>query len=414
MSSWNHCVIQSTFRTSLLSPSLIEAHLLYEANHSIMASTGGRRALRSASRQTTTSSGNAASTTSGGQRQPISTSRSISRSSRASPSTRSRCSTEGGVALSSSTGWTEATSNTSVSSVERPKTDLEGTNPVSRTHRSLTSTHAEKSSDLSGDAWVTEQILSKLKRHVTHLFDTFCIVDLQSYGHPTVATSTDLLSTGCSVEAEPHFIHGEWLGKSWQITSEEYGDGRHKYRVTLGGDLHDPMYEPSKAQKRFYGHLDLTNLVRAVRRSQGDVRTSEDPPPDIWLALAIEEMDALGIRIRRRPKPGVSKRVFRKDQLDLAMDLIRGIHKDYFVLEPCNDEDACEITYTSPSLLESYGSGSQPADLFELLEHIRTGKKFYCDVTWDGPKIAYCIPMKGQYVNCWLCFLVDINLLAIW
>jgi len=244
-----------------------------------------------------------------------------------------------------------------------------------------------------------------------------------------VATSTDLFSIEGLVECKPHFIHGEllycgtlqgpgesclWPGQSWQITAEQYGDGRYKYRVTLAGDLHDTTGDPFTARQRFYGHLDLTGLVNAVRASEGDVRTSEDPPPDIWLAMAIEEMDALGIRIPRRPKPGISRRVSRKNQLDLAMDLIRYIYKDYFVLEASDIEKVYHISHVSPSLLEPDNSASLPPDLSPLTDHLETGDRFQCHVAWGGSKVAYCLPTKGQYRDCWLCFLVEDTLPSIW
>lgn len=372
-----------------------------------MASTGGCHALRSTSVLCTASQvGHVASHM---QRRTFGHkakqgSRSSSKSSHTS-SARSQPSHSN--SDRSSSDITEATSTTSNKSPEKLDTDPEDSNFISKSRAPVYLDSVEASSDISRDAWVREQILLKLRKHVSHLLETFCIVDLQAYGAPTLATSRDLLPTEEYVECKPHFIHSKYLGQSSQITAERYGDGRQKYRVILAGDLHDPMYEYSTAGQRFYGHLDLTNLVNAVRASQGDVRTSEDPPPDIFLAMAIEEMDALGFRIRRRPKPGMSKRVSRKDQLDLAMDLICYIHKDYFVLESSDIEKVYRIAQVSPSLLEPNSSASQPPDLSPLVNHLARGEKFHCDVAWAGSKVAYCLPMKGQYRDCWLCFLVD-------
>lgn len=244
--------------------------------------------------------------------------------------------------------------------------------------------------------------------------EKFSIVDLQAHGAATLATSKDMLPTEGTVECKPHFIHSEYPGQSSQITAERYRDGRQTYRVILAGDLHDPKYDSFETGQRFYAHLDLTALVNAVRASQGDVRTSENPPPDIFLAMAIEEMDAMGFRIRRRPKPGMSKRVSRKNQLDLAMDLLRYIHKDYFVLESSDIEEVYHIAQVSPSLLEPNTSGSQPPDLSQLIDHLARGEKFHCDVAWGGSKVAYCLPMNGHYRDSWLCFLVNETLPAIW
>jgi len=379
-----------------------------------MASTGGRHALRSTSAQSTASPvGHVASHMQGGTfgHKAKHGGRSSSKSTCTS-SARSRLSLDS--SDRSSSEITEATSTTSNKSMEKLDTDSKDSNFVSKSRVPAHLNSVETSSDISRDAWVREQILLKLKKHVTHLLETFCIVDLQTYGAPTLATSKDLLPTEGIVDCKPHFVHSEYPGQSSQITAERYGDGQQKYRVILAGDLHDPTYDSSIAGQRFYGHLDLTHLVNAVRASQGDVRTSEDPPPDIFLAIAIEEMDALGFRIRRRPKPGMSKRVSRKNMLDLAMDLIRYIHKDYFVLESSDIEEVYHIAQVSPSLLDPNSSASQPPDLSPLIDHLARGEKFHCDVAWAGSKVAYCLPMKGQYRDCWLCFLVDGILPAIW
>lgn len=378
-----------------------------------MASTGGRHAFESTSAQFTASPvGYVASHMQGGTfgRKPKQGSRSSSKSSRTS-SARSQPSQSS--SDRSSTEITEATSTTTNESTKKLDTDSKKSNFATKFPTPVHLNSVETSSDIGKDAWVREQILLKLKKHVTHLLETFCIVDLQAYGAPTLATSRDLLPTEGFVECKPHFIHSEYLGQSSQITAERYGDGRQKYCVIVAGDLHDPTYDFSIAGQRFYGHLDLTDLVNAVRASQGDVRTSEDPPPDLFLAIAIEEMDALGFRIRRRPKPGMSKRVSRKSQLDLAMDLIRYIHKDYFVLESSDVEKVYHIAQVSPSLLEPNNSASQPPDLSPLINHLARREKFHCDVAWAGSKVAYCLPMKGQYRDCWLCFLVDGTLPAI-
>lgn len=309
---------------------------------------------------------------------------------------------------------TEASSTTTGYFFRKPDTDLKDSNFAAKSRAPVHLDFVETSNDISKDAWVREQILLKLKKHVTHLLEKFSIVDLQVYGAPTLATSRHLHPSEQFVDCKPHFVHSEYPGQSSQITAEGYDSGPQKYRIILAGDLYDPTNDCSMAGQRFYAHLDVTDLVNAIRTSQGDVRTSEDPPPDIWLAIAIEEMDAMGFRIRRRPKPGMSKRVSRKDQLDLAMDLIRHIHKDYFVLELSDIEGIYHIAQVSPSLLQPNGSASQPPDLSPLTDYLAKGEKFQCDVAWGGSKVAYCIPMKGQYCDSWLCFLVDDILPAIW
>ena len=320
--------------------------------------------------------------------------------------------------LSSSNSTSRATSDTTLtshSSIEKPNSKTSRVNAELKPQRSKSLTPPSLS-DLSKDPIVAEQILLKLKSHIPHLLQTFCILDLQSYGNPIVAKSTDLLPKDApTIPDIPHFIHGEYLGQSWQITSEKFGDNRHKYRLTISGDLHDPSHTPHEAQQRFYGHLDLTELVNAVRRSQGDVCTSEDPEPDIWLTLAIEELEAKGtLDVRRPPKRGVAHKVSRKDQLDLAMELIRSIHQDYFILQRSDVAGAYNISLVSPSLLEGDGLASEAHHLSAMTTYLKKGERFCYEASWGGARTIYCIPIVGQCESYWLCFVVGNELPAVW
>lgn len=216
------------------------------------------------------------------------------------------------------------------------------------------------------------------------------------------------------LHTKQNYIHGEYLEKPWLITAEKYGDGRFMTRLTVSGELHDPSDDPKVPKQRFYGHLELSDLVNMVRRSKDDVWTAEDPPPDIWFALAVEEMDAKGIHVHRRPRPGKSYKVSRKDQLDLAMELLRYIHRDYFFLKPSEVADVHDISLVSPSLLKWDRAGSQPHDLSSMTAYLAKGAKFSCKIIWKEPVTVYCIPMAGEGFQGWLCFLVDSALPTIW
>ena len=389
-----------------------------------MVSTGGRRTLKRTSVKITTSQAEdvmiltRTADTLDGALPKTQLSRHDSRASsirRGAPSPVDRSSS-----LSSSNDTSRATSNTTLtshSSIEEPKSKLSSVNAKVEPQRS--NPHNPPTlSDLSKDPLVAEQILLKLKSHIPHLLQTFCILDLQSYGNPIIAKSTDLLPKDAPIIPNniPHFIHGEYLGQSWQITAEKFGDDRRKYRLTISGDLHDPSHNAHEAQQRFYGHLDLTELVNAVRRSQGDVCTSEDPEPDIWLTLAFEELEkAKGTLVRRPPRRGVAHKVSRKDQLDLAMELIRSIHRDYFILQASDVAGVYDITFVSPSLLERDSLAPEAHRLSAMTAYLKKGERFCYEAGWGGgARTVYCIPIAGQCGSCWLCFLVGNELPAVW
>ena len=383
--------------------------------HRTMASTGGRRTLKRTSARVVSSfvEDIVSPMSIGGIRNNPGpdTHANTNDSSASSDCRKSQTSVTG--SLNHTTGTRSDTTLTSYNSITKSTPHSKDISTSLRPQRSGSFTTVEALNDLSRDSLVKEQVLLKLKRHVPHLLESFCIVDLESDGNPVVATSTDLLPAGGPVHGKPRFLHGEWLGQSWQITAERYGS-RQKYHITISGDLYDPTGDRSRASQRFFGHLELTDLVDAVRHSKGDVWTSEDPPPDVWLEIALEEMDARGMRVRRRPKRGTSKNVSRKDQLDLAMDLVRYIHKDYFVLGSSDVAGVYHIAHVSPSLLQPENSTSQPPDFSAMTAYLAKGEKYCCEIAWGSSRIAYCLPMTGQQLHGWLCFLVEDTLPPIW
>ena len=262
---------------------------------------------------------------------------------------------------------------------------------------------------------VPGQILLKLKKHVPRLLKSFCIVDMQLYTKPVIALSEDLLpKEDASVQGLPEFINGEYFGEAWRIQSKKVG-GRQAHRLVVSGDLIEPTGDPHVVVECFFAILELTPLVDAVRYSQGDVWSSEGPEIDIWYAIYLEDMDAAGEKVGYRPPKQEVRKVSRKDQLDIAEDMIRIIHKDYFVLRPSSVAEAVyKITCFSPSLLDTGIAAILPPD-FSSLSHLLTRRqKFRCEIEWGSVRTLYCLPMCGRETDCWLCFLLDIDLPEVW
>ena len=257
---------------------------------------------------------------------------------------------------------------------------------------------------------VPAQILLKMKEHIPRLLQSFCIVNMQHHTKPVVALSEDLLpNDSSSMQGLPDSTNGEYFGQTWTIQSKKIG-GRQAYRLVVSGDLIDPTSSSLAATQCFFAILQLTPLIDAVRYSQDNVWRLEGPEPDIWYAIYLEDMDAAGEKVRYRPPKQEVKKVSRKEQLDIAEDMIRLIHKDYFVLRPSSVASGiCEIAAVSPSLL-----ATPPPDLSSLSYLLTKGQQFRCEIVWGTVRTLYCIPMADREVDCWLCFLLEKDLPDVW
>ncbi|KAL8824951.1 MAG: hypothetical protein Q9191_004708 [Dirinaria sp. TL-2023a] len=262
---------------------------------------------------------------------------------------------------------------------------------------------------------VPAQILLKLKKHVPQLLQSFCIVDMQQYTKPVVALTEDLLpKEDASMQGMPEFTNGEYFGEVWTIQSKKVG-GRRVHHLVVSGGLIDPTGDPHAVIQCFFAILELTALVDAVRYSQCDVWSLEGPKTDIWYAVYLEDMDAAGSPVGYRPPKQEVRKVSRKDQLDIAEDLIRRIHKDYFVLQPSSVADeSYQITGFSPSLLDMDIAAIPPPDFSRLSHLLKEGRKFHCEIVWGSVRRLHCLPMSGRESNCWLCFFLDRDLPAVW
>lgn len=99
---------------------------------------------------------------------------------------------------------------------------------------------------------------------------------------------------------------------------------------------------------------------------------------DIWYAIYLEDMDAAGPPVEYRPPKQKVRKVSGKDQLDIAEDLIRRIHKDYCILQqPSVAEGIYQITGFSPSLLDIDIAAIPPPDFSGLAHLLTKGQRFH-------------------------------------
>lgn len=160
------------------------------------------------------------------------------------------------------------------------------------------------------------------------------------------------------------------------------------YRVVVSGDLLHPLSDTTAPKQRFFANLELTPLVEAVRRSEGDV----------W-----------------RFDGQKAKKVHRPEQLDMAMDVVRLIHRDYFVLQP-SDDGVYDVVLLSPSLMVVDSEVLATLSFAGVTPRLAQGGRFHCEITWRVKRRLYCLPLcgSGAVVESWLCFLLDLDLPLVW
>ena len=277
------------------------------------------------------------------------------------------------------------------------------------------------------------QLLHLLVKDIPDLLGTFAIVKAQHLGPSFQVRASEGTSGHRNLAAkEP---------QPWQIKTERHGKDTN-YLLTVTGDLLCREGESPRSTHRFVGQLDITRFVDCFLKP--DIppnRNSKMYTPDVWLVLAYEEMDAKGIRRHTKDPRGrngqaddTQARVFRAKthartrpiedsdipELDLAVKVLKSIHSWYFVITLSDDAKTCAITHLSPSLLREDLQSVLDPELFCMvarLRPLRKGTRFMTKVCWTAPGCPdnlYCIPMFGQQLDCWLCFLVDPEMPMLW
>ena len=272
----------------------------------------------------------------------------------------------------------------------------------------------------TGEAYVSvrDQIAWDLGRCVPQILKMFYIVDLQFIGHPISVASKDLVPRYSLCPDEAHFFNEEYIDQPWQIQVSSYF-GQEKISIVLQGDLYPVSTFQNGATHRFIAAVDLTEFVESVRSSEDDIWVSRAQSPDIWLNLALEEMRINGLNIEDPPIRYTSHRKRnmsnKKKWLDLAMDLIKDIYQDYFILGLSDTtEGVYEITHVSQSIVDLDEQTKKPPDLTPLAAGLAHGRCFSSEIVWGETGRVYCIPMFGPELNCWLCFIVDGSLPLLW
>ena len=264
-----------------------------------------------------------------------------------------------------------------------------------------------------------ERIISAIViDHVLQLLSSFCILDLQISGHPIRVTSLDLLPQDSVAEDDALFLDDTDIANPWEIKTICSRNGQ-AHHVVIEGDLIDVSGDLPCASHRFTGQLDVTTLISIIELEHGSDESEEDI--DVWLEIAYEEMDRLGIR-RRQREVAQTNSTPASTSKDKALRVLKDLHKDYLIIGPSGPERAeyC-ITHLSPNLLNSADPHNNPLDsLLDvdiLTDSLNYGERFAAQTEARGsetPKRLYCLPMFGPELSCWLCFFVDGDLPFLW
>ncbi|KAG6999622.1 hypothetical protein G7Y79_00033g068100 [Physcia stellaris] len=279
------------------------------------------------------------------------------------------------------------------------QTPSPGSRPTSDTNRA---------SSKSRFPSVRDQITLKLESCVPNLLREFCIIDLQLEGTPIAVVTQDLLPAHHLDRNEAHFLTGPLPETTFQICVQTHASGE-TYSVILQGDFYSCSSDFRRPTHRFIANLDLTPYVESVRRGANDIWRYEPQDPDIWLELAHDET---GSPIPTRYE---AKRVSKKDRLDIAMEVLTDLYRDFFVLGIVDAaHQLYEMTHVSRSVFELDRESCKPPDLPSLVGRLQEGECFYADLEWGGRRRVYCIPMYGPKLNSWLCFLVERGVPVVW
>lgn len=205
------------------------------------------------------------------------------------------------------------------------------------------------------------------------------------------------------------FLDQSDLATPYQVKTMSNGS-RNLQILPIMADLVDLHGSSARPSHLVVGQIDLTELLS----SQPDL------DEDVWLAIAYEEMDKAGVH-RTYPRPGsLSKKlILAGSEAEQAIELIRSLHRDYFIIGMCDSErKKFDITMVSPTLYASKEIRSKDfLDFGRLSSRLKIPQRFVTRVKWQTAGLRdklYCVPMSGPQLVCWLCFLVDGDLPKIW
>ncbi len=140
-----------------------------------------------------------------------------------------------------------------------------------------------------------------------------------------------------------------------------------------------------------------------------------------WMGIAHEES------LKSRADPAEVHRSFRKleDCTDLPelIKQVKFLYKDHFVMASSKSADLFEVTCISPSL---HSSGTYAHNPFQYTAHstfrwivyeMRKKQDFAVKIKWGetrADKWLYCTPMLGPKMVCWVCILLDGDVINVW
>ena len=260
---------------------------------------------------------------------------------------------------------------------------------------------------------------------VPNLLTSFCILDLQIPRSPIRVTTQDLIPQEKTADGEAFFVDNADLDNPWEIKTTDSGDNK-THQIIVQGDLIDSSGALPSGSHRFTGQLDVTNLINLLELEQ-DSDTADDDY-DVWLDLAHEEMDRLGIHRTIRDGSSQQNRSstsLSTKQKEKALQILRDLHNDYFIIGPSGPQKTgdYQITHLSPSLWHSMSPAKSNNPLQSLFDvetlrgSLDKGERFVVRAVAEGEgteKRLYCLPMFGPALTCWLCFLVDGGLDCFW
>ncbi|KAL8815777.1 MAG: hypothetical protein Q9223_005118 [Gallowayella weberi] len=248
------------------------------------------------------------------------------------------------------------------------------------------------------------RLLGRLAETCPNLLGSFCIIDLQLPGNPIRVTSHDMLPVDLAPD-EVLFLDQSDLGAPYKIKIASTGQKELRI-LPIIADLVDVHGTSARPSHLVVGQIDLTDFIQSA------------PDLDVWLTIAYEEMAKAGIRrtyrVRDTPTKDNNPR-----ETEQAIDLIRSLHRDYFIIGMSNmDRKEFSITMVSPTLYASKEvRGKYFLDFAKLSSRLNIPQRFVTRVKWQTPGLRdklYCVPMSGPHLVCWLCFLIDSDLPDIW
>ena len=276
-----------------------------------------------------------------------------------------------------------------------------------------------------------KKIALKLREHVSNLFGSFYIINLQLPTDPVSVLSRDVLLEKSLARNEVTFLPNQNTDRTW-ILSQKLTDNGFSCLLTVHGDLFDRncgdnkathrSYGNGEATHRFVGQLDLTSLMADIKTSVTQI--TAEPIQDLWLRLAFQHLAHEG-RCSSYPRKTFNVDTISAEDVDDAIiDTIRLLHEQYFMVGPSRyDRKKYVINHLAPSLkafsaLEHQNPSSGALiDLDGLGPLFERGEKFFARIPWKPSGLSqwlYCLPTCDQKFRLWLCFMIDGRFPDIW